>query len=45
MPILKTLLYITMEDLFQGEYLGPKDKDNLEIWQKLLTVAAQGEKP
>ncbi|RAJ82824.1 histidine kinase/DNA gyrase B/HSP90-like ATPase [Streptomyces sp. PsTaAH-137] len=43
MPVLKALLYILMEDLFQGEYLGPKDKDNLEIWQELLTVAARGE--
>ncbi|MEV2247593.1 ATP-binding protein [Streptomyces sp. NPDC049970] len=44
MPVLKALLYILMEDLFQGEYLGSKDKDNLEMWQELLTVAAQGEK-
>ncbi|MFD7985478.1 ATP-binding protein [Kitasatospora indigofera] len=40
-PLVKLLLYLLMEDLFSGEYLGPRDKDNIELWKQLLTTAAK----
>ncbi|MEC3979840.1 ATP-binding protein [Amycolatopsis sp. H20-H5] len=42
-PLLKALLYLLIEDVFEGEHLGPKDKDNIELWQEVLTVAAKDE--
>lgn len=38
--LLKMLMFLLAERLFHGQYLGPKDKDDLELWQSLLTVAA-----
>ncbi|MFC6538068.1 hypothetical protein ACFQES_14945 [Nonomuraea salmonea] len=43
-PLVKALLYLQFEEMFQGERLGPKDKDNLELWQEILTAAAKSEK-
>ena len=43
-PLLKALLYLLMEDAFKGEYLGPRDKDNLELWQEILTTAAESDR-
>ncbi|MFV2023153.1 ATP-binding protein [Micromonospora sp. LOL_028] len=42
-PLVKALLYLLVEDAFQGEYLGAKDKDNIALWQEILTTAAQCE--
>jgi hypothetical protein len=42
-PLLKALLYLLIEDVFEGEHLGPKDKDNIELWQEVLTAAAKDE--
>jgi hypothetical protein len=42
-PLVKALLYLLVEDVFQGEYLGAKDKDNLALWQEILTAAARCE--
>jgi hypothetical protein len=42
-PLLKALLYLLVEDVFKGEYLGPRDKDNIELWQEILTTAAESE--
>lgn len=39
-PLLKALLYLLVEDVFKGEYLGARDKDNIELWQEILTAAA-----
>jgi hypothetical protein len=44
LPVLKTLLYLLMENVFQGDRLGVRDKDNIELWQELLTTAAQAER-
>ena len=41
-PLLKALLYLLMEDVFKGEFLGPRDKDNIELWQEILIAAASG---
>ncbi|WP_309231974.1 ATP-binding protein [Micromonospora tarensis] len=38
-PLVKALLYLLVEDVFQGEYLGAKDKDNIALWQEVLTTA------
>jgi hypothetical protein len=43
-PVLKALLYLLVENVFQGEYLGARDKDNIELWQNILTKAASVEK-
>jgi hypothetical protein len=42
-PLLKALLYLLAEDVFKGEYLGIRDKDNIELWQEILTTAAKNE--
>ncbi|MFI9382228.1 ATP-binding protein [Kutzneria sp. NPDC052558] len=43
LPMIKTLLYLVVENVFQGEWLGVRDRDNIELWQELLTVAAKSE--
>lgn len=40
-PLVKALLFLLVENLFHGSHFGPKDKDNLELWQTLLTAAAR----
>ncbi|GAA3118906.1 hypothetical protein GCM10010466_07240 [Planomonospora alba] len=42
-PLLKALLYLVVEDLFRGEYHGVRDKDNIELYQEILTAAARSE--
>lgn len=44
LPLVKSLLYLLTEDLFHGEYFGVRDRDNLELWQAILTTAAQAER-
>ena len=39
-PVLKSLLYLLMQDVFKGSYLGPRDKDCIDLWQQVLTAAA-----
>ena len=41
--LVKTLVFLLVEKLFHGSYLGPKDRDNLELWQELLTAAVRAE--
>jgi hypothetical protein len=43
LPILKALVYLLFEDVFHGQYFGARDKDNLELWNAILTAAAQAE--
>ena len=40
-PILKALLYLLTQDVFKGSWLGSRDKDNIELWQQVLSVAAR----
>lgn len=42
-PIVKALLYLLFEDVFRGALYGPKDKDNVNLWQGVLRAAAQAE--
>lgn len=44
LPLVKSLLYLLVENLFEGSHLGPKDKDNIELWQTILTTAVQAER-
>jgi hypothetical protein len=42
-PLVKALLYLLIENVFQGSYLGPRDKDNIELWQGILITAAKAQ--
>lgn len=42
-PLLKTTLFLLMENVFQGNHLGTRDKDNIDLWQEILTTAARAE--
>jgi hypothetical protein len=39
--LLKSLLYLLMEQAFTGEYHGTRDRDNIELWQEILSMAAK----
>lgn len=43
LPVLKLLLYLLFEEIYAGTNIGVRDKDNLEMWQELLTAAALAE--
>lgn len=43
LPVIKALLFLLTENIFAGQNMGPRDKDNLEIWQAILTAAAREE--
>jgi len=40
-PLVKSLLYLLYEDIFRGQTIGPKEKENIDIWQNILRSAAQ----
>ncbi|WP_085241829.1 ATP-binding protein [Mycobacterium europaeum] len=42
-PIVKALLFLLYEDLFRGQAMGPKDKENRDFWGEVLTAAAEAE--
>lgn len=42
-PTFKACLYLLVEPIFQGHHLGARDKDNIELWQTVLSAAAQSE--
>jgi hypothetical protein len=44
LPLIKTLLYLLMENVFEGQFLGARDKDNVDLWQELLTIAVRAER-
>jgi hypothetical protein len=44
LPLVKSLLYLLLANVFEGDYLGPRDKDNLDLWQTILTTAVQAER-
>jgi hypothetical protein len=43
-PVVKALLYLLVEGAMRGEYFGARDRDNISIWQAVLTAAAEAEK-
>lgn len=42
-PLVKALIYLLAEQSFHGAFLGAKRKDDLAIWQSILTAAARAE--
>jgi len=42
-PLVKTLLFLVFEDLFRGQAMGAKDKENQHFWNEVLTAAAQAQ--
>ena len=44
-PLVKTLMFLLMEHIFAGQNMGPRDKDNVEMWQTILKAAARETTP
>ncbi|MFC7218863.1 ATP-binding protein [Streptomyces polyrhachis] len=42
-PLLKSLLYLLLHEVFEKEYIGSRQKDNLALWQSVMLAAAQSE--
>jgi hypothetical protein len=42
-PVLKALLYLLTHHVFEGQHLGAKDKDEIDLWKSVLTAAAVAE--
>jgi hypothetical protein len=42
-PLVKALIYLLGESVMRGEMLGSRDKDNISIWQAVLTTAVLAE--
>ncbi|MCM2575863.1 ATP-binding protein [Streptomyces meridianus] len=42
-PMLKTLMYLLLHKVFESDYAGPREKDNLQLWQSILVAAARSE--
>ena len=42
-PLLKAALYLLLNEFFEGEYLGAKQKDNVKLWNAILVAAAKVE--
>lgn len=42
-PLVKALIFLLGESVMRGEVLGSRDKDNIIIWQAILTTAALAE--
>lgn len=42
-PLIKALLFLLYEDIFKGTAYGARDKDNVAMWLRILTAAAETE--
>ncbi|SEQ31970.1 Histidine kinase-, DNA gyrase B-, and HSP90-like ATPase [Streptomyces sp. yr375] len=42
-PMVKSLIFLLMQDAFQRERMGSRLKDNIELWQSVLVAAARAE--
>lgn len=42
--ILKGVLYLLTHHVFEGQYLGAKDKDEIALWKAVLGAAAEAER-
>ncbi|WP_082924001.1 ATP-binding protein [Dietzia sp. 111N12-1] len=42
-PTLKAALYLLTHEIFEGEYLGSRDRDNLNLWNAILGETARSE--
>lgn len=41
--VIKSLMYLMLHQVFEREYSGPREKDNLQLWQAILVSAARAE--
>ncbi|MGC4109825.1 MAG: ATP-binding protein [Nocardioides sp.] len=42
-PVMKALLYLLTHHIFEGQYLGVRDRDEIELWKSVLGSAAEVE--
>ncbi|MEU8434198.1 ATP-binding protein [Streptomyces sp. NPDC029216] len=42
-PTIKSLMYLLLHQVFEKEYSGSREKDNLQLWQAILVAAARTE--
>lgn len=42
-PLVKSLVYLILNQVFKTEYSGSREKDNLQLWQAILVSAARAE--
>lgn len=42
-PLIKALVYLLTREVFMGQYLGAKDKDDVALWQAVLGAAVEEE--
>ncbi|WP_328970285.1 ATP-binding protein [Streptomyces sp. NBC_00239] len=42
-PTLKAMVYLLLHEVFEKEYSGSREKDNLQLWQSILVTAARTE--
>jgi hypothetical protein len=42
-PLLKTLVFLLTEKVFEGHHWGPRDKDLVDMWNAVLDAAVQTE--
>jgi len=41
--MMKALLYLLTHHVFEGQYLGVKDRDEIALWKSVLGAAALAE--
>jgi hypothetical protein len=42
-PVVKAFAFLLLEPLFRDSHLGPRDKDNIALWQEILLAAARAQ--
>lgn len=42
-PVLKTLMFLLTHHVFEGQHLGPRDKDEISLWKNVLGAAVVAE--
>lgn len=42
-PTVKSLMFLLLHQIFEKEYSGSREKDNLQLWQSILVAAARAE--
>ena len=42
-PVMKALLYLLTHEIFEGQFLGARDKDEVALWKSVLGAAAETE--
>ena len=42
-PVVKALLYLLTHEIYEGQILGARDKDQIELWKVMLGAAVMEE--